>query len=251
MKQGRMSELHLQVLAGLANRLRAMVSGICMAEELGLKLVVHWSVDHACGSTFDALFDAESLPPFVTVTHFPLLKAYMCLSTEDMEHVKKVWDRQKPLVLKSYGHFHRSDMPRWIQYFRILKPRHELEQKIEERLPPFDQSRFLGVHIRRGDNEKSIQGSPLEAFIQRMDTEDAFFVVASDDDTIRMFLKRRFPGRVWFPARLLERGSEEGMKEAVIDFFSLARCPRILGSVSSSFSELAALYGNSTLELAT
>lgn len=246
-----MSELHLQVLAGLANRLRAMVSGICAAEDLGIKLVVHWSLDHACGATFDALFDTKSLPPFVTVTHLPLLKAYMCLSSDDYEHVKKVWDRKLPLVLKSYGHFHRSDMPRWIQHFRSLKPTQELLTQVEERLPPFDQSRFLGVHIRRGDNEKSIQGSPFEAFVRRMDTEDSFFIVASDDDPIRAYLKRRFPGRVWFPARLLERGSEEGMKEAVIDFFSLSRCPRILGSVSSSFSELAALYGNSTLELAT
>ena len=246
-----MSEVHLQVLAGLANRLRAMISGICLAEDLGIKLVVHWSIDHACAAKFESLFDPKTLPPFVTVTHLPLLKAYSCLSTEDMDHVKKVWDRQKPLVLKSYGHFHRSDMPRWTRYLRALVPTEEIQKEVEARLPPFDQSRFVGVHIRRGDNVKSIEASPLSAFLKRMDQEDSVFVVATDDGLIREQLKARYPARVWFPARTLERYTEEGMKEAVIDFFCLTRCPRILGSVYSSFSEMAGLYGNSQLEFAT
>ena len=246
-----MSELHLQVLAGLANRIRAMISGICLAEDLGIKCIVHWSIDHACGAPFESLFNPASLPDFVSVTHLPLLKAYQCLSIDDMEHVKKVWDRQKPLVLKSYGHFHRSDMPRWTRYLRKLQPTEEIYKGVEARLPPFDQSRFLGVHIRRGDNLKSIEASPLQAFLKRMDEDDSFFVVATDDLWIREALKQRYTGRVWFPAKTLERHTEEGMKEAVIDFFCLTRCPSILGSFYSSFSEIAALYGGSKLEMAT
>ncbi len=246
-----MSELHLQVLAGLANRLRAMISGICLAEDLGIKCIIHWSVDHACGTRFESLFDPTHLPNFVSITHLPLLKAYSCISTDDMEHVKKVWDRQKHLVLKSYGHFHRSDMPRWIQHLRRIQPTQEIFQEIEVRLPPFDQSRFLGVHIRRGDNVKCIEASPLEAFLKRLDANDSFFVVATDDVFVREQLKGRYPGRVWFPAKTLERHTDEGMKEAVIDFFCLTRCPSILGSFYSSFSEIAALYGGSKLEMAT
>ncbi len=246
-----MSELHLQVVAGLANRLRAMISGICFAEDLGIKCILHWSADYACGSRFESLFDPMSLPDFVSVTHLPLIKPYECLSTEDMEHVTKVWDRQTPLLLKSYGHFHRSDMPRWIKYLRKLQPTEEINKEVEARLPPFDQSRFLGIHIRRGDNVKSIEASPLQAFLKRMDENDSFFVVATDDAWIREQLKLRFPGRVWFPARTLERHSEEGMKEAVIDFFCLTRCSSILGSFYSSFSEIAALYGGCKLEFAT
>jgi hypothetical protein len=246
-----MSEIHLQVVAGLANRLRALVSGICLAEDYKLPLVIHWSLDHNCGASFGSLFDLSSLPSFVKVTHLPLLKAVPCLSTEDLDHVKKIWNQKVPLTLKSYGHFHRSDMPRWIQHLRRLQPQKDLLLEVEARLPPFDQSRFLGVHIRRGDNLKSIEASPLEAFLKRLDEDDSFFVVATDDLWIREALKQRYPGRVWFPAKTLERHTEDGMKEAVIDFFCLTRCPRILGSFYSSFSEIAALYGGSNLEMAT
>jgi hypothetical protein len=142
-------------------------------------------------------------------------------------------------------------MPRWIQHLRRIQPTQEIFQEIEVRLPPFDQSRFLGVHIRRGDNVKCIEASPLEAFLKRLDANDSFFVVATDDVFVREQLKGRYPGRVWFPAKTLERHTDEGMKEAVIDFFCLTRCPSILGSFYSSFSEIAALYGGSKLEMAT
>jgi hypothetical protein len=246
-----MPEIHLQVVAGLANRLRALISGICLAEDSKVPLIIHWSPDHACGSSFEALFDRKSLPSFVTVTHIPLFNPISCLSTEDLADIMKRWDGKKPLLLKSYGHFHRSDMPRWIEHLRKLQPCKELFEEVEARLPPFDQSRFLGVHIRRGDNLKSIEASPLEAFLKRMDEDDSFFVVATDDLWIREALKQRYPGRVWFPAKTLERHTEEGMKEAVIDFFSLTVCPKILGSFYSSFSEIAALYSGSKLEMAT
>jgi hypothetical protein len=245
-----MSEVHLQVLAGFANRLRALVSGICLAEDYGIKLVVHWSIDHACAARLETLLDPSTLPSFVTFTHLPLLKAYSCLSADDMAHVKKAWDRQKPLVLKSYGHFHTTDRERWNRHFRALKPTQEILEAVEARLPPFDPSRFLGVHIRRGDNVKSIEQSPLSAFYSFLDKDDSFLVVATDDEGVRGEMKQRYNGRTWFPARLLERHTEEGMKEAAIDFFCLARCPKILGSVYSSFTDLAALYGSCELVLA-
>jgi hypothetical protein len=246
-----MTEIHLQVVAGLANRIRALISGICFAEDEDVRLVVHWSPDQGCGSRFESLFDANSLPDFVSVTSIPLLKHTMCLLKEDLAAIKKDWDRSNHLFIKSYGHFHRSDMTRWIKHLRKLEPTQEIRQEIELRLPPFDQSRFLGVHIRRGDNLKSIELSPIEAFFRRMDRDDSVFIVATDDIPTRNLLKQRYAGRIWFPAKTLERHTEQGMKEAMIDFFSLARCPSILGSFYSSFTEIAALYGNSRLEFAT
>ncbi len=243
-----MSEIHLQVVAGLANRLRALISGICLAEDYNLPLIVHWTPDHACGAHFDSLFDMNSLPSFVSISKLPLLKAYPCLSPEDLEYVKIAWDRKLPLVLKSYGHFHTSDMVRWVQHLRSLKATTTIVAKVEERLPPFDQTRFVGVHIRRGDNVKSIQASPLTAFLKRLEREDGFFIVATDDEGVKQELQKRFEGRVWFPAHLLDRNSEEGIQEALIDFLSLARCPTLLGSVYSSFSEIAGLYGGCTIE---
>jgi hypothetical protein len=67
---------------------------------------------------------------------------------------------------------------------------------------------------------------------------------------VRATLHRHFPGKCVFAARLLERYTEEGMIEGAIDFFALARCQTLLGSYYSSFTEIAALYGDTKLVIA-
>lgn len=243
-----MSEIHLQVVAGLANRIRALVSGICLAEDYQFPLVIHWSLDHACGAPFEALFDPLCLPPFVKVISLPLLKAFPCLSSEDLEHVKKVWDKKLPLTLKSYGHFHTTDMVRWIRHLKSLQPTKQILQLLQNRLPPFEPDRFIGVHIRRTDNEKAILASPFSSFLTRLEKEDGFFIVATDDLDVRAELLDKFEGRVWFPSQIVNRNTVEGIQEAMIDFLALSSCRRILGSMHSSFNEMAALYGSCTLE---
>lgn len=243
-----MSELHLQVLAGLSNRLRSLVSGICLAEELGLHLVVHWSLDHACGALFDQLFDPSTLPPFVHVTSDRLLKAYHVLSDTELPLIKAAWNRETPLVLKSYAHFHTSDMPRWLTYFRQLQPRKEILEDVSQRLSSMDMSKCIGVHIRRTDHVKCIAASPVEAFLTKLDTTESFLIVATDDMGVRKTLEQRYQGRIFFASHVLERFSEIGMREALIDFLCLSRCPFILGSTHSSYSEMAGLYGGCTVE---
>jgi hypothetical protein len=243
-----MSEIHLQVLAGLSNRLRSLVSGICLAEDYNCNLVVHWSLDHACGALFEQLFDPSTLPPFVTITPFPLLKAYHILSENDTEMIKTKWDRKHPLVVKSYAHFYTEDMSRWLTHLRKIQPRKEILDEVSQRLPPFDPTRFLGVHIRRTDHVKCIAASPLEAFLQKLDNTESFLIAATDDVGVRRELEMRYQGRIFFASHVLERFSEIGMREALIDFLCLSRCPFILGSTHSSYSEMAGLYGGCTVE---
>jgi len=80
---------------------------------------------------------------------------------------------------------------------------------------------------------------------------DKTFVVASDDNEVRNQLHAEFGPRCVFPAEILSRASELGMIHGVADFFALSLCSQILGSVGSSFSEMAARYGNIPLILAT
>jgi hypothetical protein len=97
--------------------------------------------------------------------------------------------------------------------------------------------------------------SPVSAFVERMKREDpeVLFVVATSDDGIQAYLEQNMPGRCIFPARVREprdgMGSIEGAKEALVDFLSLARCRRILGTYWSSFTDLAAEYGGAELEV--
>jgi hypothetical protein len=244
--------IRLDVVAGLANRIRALVSGICMAEDLKTTLVVHWyPFNRACACRIESIFDMRFFPSFVSFSDQPLNAARECLSAADMIKFTELYRTKGSIEIKSYGRFHSTDPSRWLRYLRAMKPSPEITVAIEARLSDIDFSKVIGVHIRRGDNEKAIQQSPFQGFKMFLESTDRQFLLVTDDATIKGTLTSMFSNRCFTAAKLLSRESEDGMKEAAIDFFALARCPTILGSACSSFSEIAALYGGSTLTLMT
>ena len=244
--------IRLDVVAGLANRIRALVSGICMAEDLKTTLVVHWyPFNRACACRIESIFDMRFFPSFVSFSDQPLNAARECLSAADMIKFTELYRTKGSIEIKSYGRFHSTDPSRWLRYLRAMKPSPEITVALEARLSDIDFSKVIGVHIRRGDNEKAIQQSPFQGFKMFLESTDRQFLLVTDDATIKDTLTSMFSNRCFTAAKLLSRESEDGMKEAAIDFFALARCPTILGSACSSFSEIAALYGGSTLTLMT
>ncbi len=243
--------LTIEVLAGMANRIRALVSAICLAEDLDRNLHVIWSAnDPACMARFESLWERSSLPRWVTVDMGPLLEpGVMVLNPRDMEEYVKRGDTRP---IRSYGHFHQTDMPRWLSYLRKLQPSIHVAPALatpffSEKVP------IVGVHIRRGDHVKARKESPLSAFLEAMRNEPATtkFFLATDDAVERRAIETEFSGRIWSPATTLSRMTQKGMQDAVIDFLGLSRCSKLLGSYDSSFSQLAALYGNKPLVVVT
>jgi hypothetical protein len=233
-----MDSMILQVCAGLGNRLRALVSGICVAEELGRSIRILWPKEPACGSTFAELFDeaATDFPPWIRVyDSLPLqsLEPQMCLSPADWDKIKTT----KTIAIKSYGKFTRND-ERFTYWLRRLTPHKALTTDTFRMQIP------VGVHLRRGDHTKCIMTSPIGLFIDAMRSRpDTKFFVASDSEADHRMLESRFPGRILRAAKTLERGTQAGMADAMKDFIGLSRCSEILGSDGSSFSEMAAAYG--------
>lgn len=243
-----MPSLHLQVCAGFANRIRALVSGLCAAESQNLSLVIHWfPKSPECSSRFSAVVDPESLPKAVKVVPEDLYMPKEVLSREDWDRLIASWDGRSDLCIKSYGIFYRNE--KWTPYLRALRPSPYVKDLLNRRCGSVDWNSVIGVHIRRTDNKKSIEGSPLESFFQRMREAQGVFVVATDDQEVREMLLKEFGPRCLFPSVALSRRTEEGMISGVTDFFALSKCFKILGSVASSFSEVAAWYGGCELEL--
>lgn len=236
--------LTLEVVAGMANRIRSLISGICLAEDLDLNLHVIWSAnDPACMIPFQELFSTTSLPRWVRVDMGPREGTSVeILSPEDLEIYLATSSR--PLQIRSYGHFYQKDPARWLKHLRALRP-----------AEPFPETRFLdpiGVHIRRGDHKKAKTFSPIDAFltVMRDMPEDTYFVVATDSLPEKERLLKEFgAARLWFPATSLSRMTRLGMKSALADFVALSKCKKILGSFDSSFSQIAALYGDVPLEV--
>ena len=226
--------MELQVCAGLANRLRATVSGICAAEAIGVPIKISWPREAVFGATFTDLFE---LPVGATFDDAFLQGAKMCLSESD-------WDGRTGLRLKSYGCFYRKDPQRWLECLRSLKPRAEFVP----RLPP----NTVGVHIRRTDNARSIKDSPTEAFFRAMDAYPAAttLFLATHSPAERAAVLARYPGRViTIPIECYHRDLLKGIQEAFREFLGLASSSEILGSAGSSFSEMAAAYGNKALRI--
>lgn len=224
--------MQLQVCAGLANRLRATVSGLCAAEDLSENLILSWPLEFSFGAAWDDLF----YPINATIIRSPLDSPKMCLNKADWS------SQQPPIKIKSYGQFHRTDQPRWLGHLRSLRPKEVYLQRVRAL---FGETRPVGVHIRRTDNVHSILNSPTESFIKEMlKLPEAVFFIATDDKKELELISREFPGRILSQSTHLNRHTLEGIQDAFVDFLALSQCSQILGSAASSFSEIAAAYGD-------
>ena len=231
----------------MANRLRAMVSAMCLAEDLGRKLVVIWSANEpACMVRFDAIFKTSTLPQWMTVKMgIPPSNAKDVLSPQDLD---RYLESGAKTAIRSYGHFYQRDEARWLAHLRSLQPAAEYESLAH---PFFSKPAVVGVHIRRGDHTHSRAHSPTQSFLDAMNAEPAetVFIVATDDKAEKGVIEAAFPGRVFFPATNLSRMTLAGMNSALQDFLGLAKTKKIIGSYNSSFSEIAAAYGGIPLQV--
>ena len=234
---------------GLGSRLKALVSGMCAADEVGKEVHVIWSVTADCGAKFADLFDIVAAPlPVWTHVHNELSVGY----TQHACDTQAQWDAVKHTkavtYLKSGSRFHTTADVKFAYWLKSLKPVAAITTAVA-----LDLTGIVGVHLRRTDNMVSITSSPNSAFITAMQARPAEtrFFVASDSAEDRAALEAAFPGRILTVAKNLTRNSKEGLQDALKDFVALSKCSEILGSKGSAFSEMAALYGGVALTVVT
>ena len=224
---------------GLGNRLKALVSGICGADELGREVRVIWSVKDDCGAKFSDLFQVN-LPVWVHV-HDQLSVGYVQHACDKQDQWDDVKDGKAVVYLKSGSRFHTTNEVKFNYWLQSLKP----VVSIGAAVAALNLTGAVGVHLRRTDNAVAIAASPNSAFITAMQAMPAGtkFFVASDSEADRQALEAAFPGRILTIAKDLTRNTASGLQDALKDFVALSKCTSILGSKGSSFSEMAAIYG--------
>lgn len=253
--------LELMPCAGLANRMRAIASAATAAEQLDRSLRIGWKVDPGIQTAaFRDLFDAAALPPWVGIVELgrnPGLwnEAPETNSAIDWE-LFLVGNAASPiLTFKSWAAFFEPNTPAWLRHLRSLKPQPSIAAAADAILAPVPEGTpLIGVHIRRTDHRRSIIHSPSGLFWQAMRAALAadpttMFYVASDDERERAAAKDRFGDKVICGPEPLGRSTVEGCQGALVDLLCLSRCDRILGSAGSSFSEIAAAYGDCSLDV--
>ena len=254
---------------GLGNRMRAIASAVETCRDLPGKLEVVWFRDPELNARFTDLFlpldfvrEARGMdyllyrrprsrnlgiPQFfqkMTFSSRIYAPQIYYLKQENFDFVE--WARQGNVYLHSYSVF--ADLTTELMN-ELFQPTEEMQKRIDDRCANFT-GRTIGVQVRRTDNKLSIEGSPIELFYEKIEADGADKIyLATDDDSVKVDMKKRYGSRVIFSTKSADRNSVSGMKDALNEMFTLARTAKIYGSKGSSFSEIASLLGATPLEV--
>lgn len=274
-------------IGGLANRMRAIASGISLSQDIGLEYLIIWQCDDTLNAKFEELFeninmlDGKIIYPSnlvynlkysiprkknLFISKFLLSKfggyrfderyyypstLNMCENEEDFKTaVQKICESGKDFYISSglmYYEFEDS------LYRQLFNPKEEIKKEAWEIINPERGHHLIGMHIRRTDNKQSISCSPDELFInvaknELMKSSQNVIYLATDDEIVKRKFKNLFGEKVIVDVAVASRKSLEGMKSAMKELYILSSCEKIYGSYYSSFSEAASLLGDVELE---
>lgn len=264
-------------VGGLANRMKAVASSFILAQQNQIKTNVIWFQDWALHAPFNTVFEPIHSPnicikeaslidhiiydrPRAKNLYIPRLFQYFifrsCLYEKTIQDLKKQnfnfnnWIQKGHVYMASYLDFQEISTDILRQLFIPLPPIQARIDHLSQQFSPYT----LGVHVRRTDNAASIELSPIELFFTAIDKEidlyaDASIYLATDDESVKLELQKRYGKRLLFAKDKADRSSITGIQGGIVDMYALARTQKILGSFHSSFSELAAQVGNIPLEI--
>jgi hypothetical protein len=259
----------LEPMLGLCNRIRVIDSVLAMNHERKHSVKVLWLRDPDLNCRFDELFQrppgVDCVFDFSIATPFGRILKYILPRLLQNVVARAVnQDEMASLLVNGFA-FNKllglrsvyiRTWDRFV-YGKDSLTAFRLVPKLETVVDGYKilRQQTVGVHIRRTDNQW-LGDSPTNEFVSLMKEEilhnpGTLFYVATDSPEEEKSLQELFHDRlIIHRKRSLDRNSAEGIKDAVIDLFCLARCGKIIGSHRSSFSEVAAQIGRCPLIIA-
>jgi hypothetical protein len=264
------SRLLLVPSGGLGNRLRAIASAVQLAEATGTTLQMLWFKDWGMGARWGEIFKPMEHQSLREATLMDCLvydrprkrnlfvpRLFQSVLFEQRIDEREVtplkhrnfdfqaWARGKKSYMSCYQDF--GEVSNRL-YSTLFHPIDELEQRIAANLAQLGESP-IGIHVRRTDNVAATQRSPLSLFFEAMDAivkanPAQRFYLATDDESTKMAMTERYGEALLMSSSKAERGTVEGIKDAVVEMFTLARCREIYGTADSSFSVIASRIGD-------
>ena len=250
--------------------MRTIASGVALANKLSLRPVVIWHRDKWLDAPFSALFLTDKLP-FRLVEVGKLRDAlqyemprkknlYISAGAPLFDGKKRIYQKEDSaefntlleetvaegdaeFVIHSGFIFHKFDAALFNSIFRIAPA---VTRRIDEILQ--GQTPDVALQIRRTDNARSIQGSPLHAFEEIAvkiieENPEAKIFLATDDQSVKASMARLLGTHLIYNPCPASRNTVAGMVDAAAELYILSRCRHIYGSYWSSFSEIASLMG--------
>ena len=255
---------------GLANRMKAIDSACLLAKDTSSQLNIVWYKDKGLNCRFDELFlpintasiklREATLKDYILYDRPRKKNFYIPELFQQVLFKRRIREHQSTLLMRenfnykewATGSCHIAACTYFYKSgegipFTMFRPIPKLVERINERTSSFNNHTY-GIHIRRTDHILSIQESPTELFVEKMqaiiaEEPEANFYLASDSEEDKRFLKEHFPGKVLTHDKPVDRSSLEGMQEALVELYTLAKTRTIMGSSMSSFSKTAAQVG--------
>lgn len=261
----------VEPLGGLANRMRVIASCIWLTHQTNQKLEVIWNSNEELNCRFDSLFEEISGVTFIlkskkhTYAHrsnqpffLKKLKAYLrnkllhidyCIKDIDLRDVefrnriRSIVKKHKNIYITTCSEF--GDNYECFKYFIPVK---SILDVVNHKISEFNE-KTIGIHIRRTDNFMAIKNSPIELFESKIDNliladKNVNFFLSTDNLDVAAKLLIKYNSRIKLNKKILDRNSEKGIIDAVIDMYCLSKTKFILGSFYSSFSEIPARIGD-------
>lgn len=259
---------------GLGNRMRAIASGVAIAQHYDIPIEVYWNIRDGLHAEFTELFKPVVLDNVAIRTN----RSWLCNIEFRKEYLVRyplLWLNNKKVIF-NHDIYREGDknifqiigdkvtgdimlvsgcaMCRDYDMKSLFIPSDEIQHAIDKTVSKFSDD-TIGVHIRRTDNKESIECSPLDAFYRMMDNEieknsNVRFYLATDDNSTKSDMQNKYSDRLITQFDKTERNSLAGMKFAVNDLYCLSKTKKIIGSVYSSYSSIASELGQIPIEYA-
>lgn len=269
--------IYIQPHSGLANRIRVIISGLHFSEKKSEKMIILWSKDESLFCNFKDIYELNDKFKVVHISFFVRILGFLLrkkISRKAFFYFFQIrnyiTDFDIPIFVWSTG-TNNIDIEKLSNkpgndyfltchefyfdriFFKFLKPTLEIRNSINNITSLF-KNNTVGIHIRRTDHLVSIEHSPIELFIKAIQNEilkdsSIQFFLATDDIATEILLNQIFGNKILTNKKEFRRKSENGIKGAMIDLYSLAATNKIYGSFYSSFSDIASRIGDIPLEI--
>jgi len=258
---------------GLGNRMRVIASCIALSQRLRREVEVLWVNSYELNCDFNKLFLPVSGVSVTQMSYLPKWnKVGLSLRAKKLKRKYEDYDIQlsdnEIMDLQNL----KSDLVKLIKdaktvyintcmnfygdssFLSYLLPVPGILQQVQARLEKINAQSFYGVHIRRGDNERSKEKSPTIEFVEKLkklekSEKNLKYYLSTDDRGEAKILQKMIGPELHYFAAGLSRDKPRDIENALVDLLMLSKSDKIIGSYWSSFSEVAAQYGGIPLEV--
>ena len=210
-------EVKIIPTGGLCNRLRAIATGVAVAKKYHCPSVIYWNNSLGLKADYCELFKPISQDDVKLVEN----KQWLYNINGNKDYLMR-WPLLKTMFEQTVFNF---SIYRDGEIYSKLKMSYSRSLLLISCYPMCTKYTIQGMFVPQDDIQRRI-------------------------DEVKESLKSKYPDRIITLMDDTDRNSLEGMKFAVLDLFCLSKTNKIIGSVGSSYSQIAAEIGGIEVEYA-